>query len=196
MDINLSTVVAPSVFPYLLDIGHTCVSCPHQVQPYPRNILWPKNDCPNKAFFVTRETAEISSSISGLSNDPITPISISSVAPKQLGAHGQVARSVQRLRTLNIHKLLGCLLQRHPLSPPAISENDTSEPKQRDTDSAISYVITFETGHSLFSPLSSMSRQQLERQGNSEWLFQPYPCGTGIASPHDHTHRVWVSTSH
>ena len=196
MDINLSTVVAPAAFPYLLDIGHTCVSCPHQGLPCPRNTLWPKNDCPNKAFFVVRETAEISSSISDLSNDPITPISISSVAPKRPGAHDQVAHSIQPLRTLNTHKLPGCLLQRHLLSPLAISENNTSVPRQRDTDSAISYVITFETGCSLFAPLSSMLRQQRERQGNSERLFQPSPCGTGIASPHDHTHRVWVSSSH
>ena len=27
-------------------------------------------------------------------------------------------------------------------------------------------------------------------------LIQPYPFGTGVASPHYHAHRAWVSTSH
>jgi hypothetical protein len=42
----------------------------------------------------------------------------------------------------------------------------------------------------------SLLRQQLDRKYSSERPFRPSQSGTGLASPHHHTHRRWVSTSH
>jgi hypothetical protein len=67
-------------------------------------------------------------------------------------------------------------------------------PKRCDTGSAISSVITYEIGCSLFSPFFSMLRHNSKERITVSG-FQPYPFGTGVASPHHHTHRVWVSTS-
>ncbi len=196
MIISSPTEAAPSVVPAFPDSGHTCVSCPHQDQQYPRNSLSPKNGCPNRASSAIPGTAEISSSMAAPSTDPADPISTSSAEPLPPNAHDLAVRSTPPLRTRHIHKSPGCFLLSRPSQLHAICGTDTSAPRQRDTDSAILCVITFETGCSLFSPLFSKLRQQLESQANSERLFQPCPSGTGIASPHHHTHRVWVSTSH
>jgi hypothetical protein len=54
-------------------------------------------------------------------------------------------------------------------------------------------VIIYETC-SLLPPFDR-SCGTTRSEDSSERPFRPFPCGTGIASPHDHTRRVWVSTS-
>jgi hypothetical protein len=58
--------------------------------------------------------------------------------------------------------LLGLPLQRLLLLHHSKSGTDTSVPIQCDTDNAISCVIIFENGCSLFPPFRSMLRQQLD----------------------------------
>ena len=194
MTVSAPIPIAPSVVPSFLGSGHTCVSCPHQGQLYLHNTLLPKNDCPNMVSSSDAETSETASSTSVLSTSPsglISTILAVSVPPD---AHGPAEHSTLPLRTQHNYRWPVLLTQQPLLLHLAKSETCTLEPIQCGTGNAIPCVITYETGCSLFPPFHSKLRQQLVEKDSSERLNQPYPFGTGVASPHDHTRRVWFST--
>src|SRR5208282_5546790 len=154
--------IAPFVVPSFPDSGHTCVSCPHPFPQCLRNIPLPKNDCPNMASSLNDQTAETASSMFALSVFPAGQISLTLAVSSLPNAHGPAVHSAPPPRTPHSHRLLVLLLRQHLLQHHAKSEICTSVPIQCDTDNAISSVITYETGCSLFPPLHSKLRQQLD----------------------------------
>ena len=162
MNFSPPIAIAPSVVPSFPGSGHTYVSCPHRVQLCLRNIPLPKNDCPNMVSSSNYETAETASSMSGLSAAPTDQISLASAVSSPPDVRGQVAHSAPPPHTQQSHRLPVFLLQQPPLPNLAKFDTDTSAPIQCDTDNAISSVITYETGCSLFPPLRSKLRQQLD----------------------------------
>lgn len=176
MNFSHPIAIAPSVVPSFPGSGHTCVSCPHPYPLYLRNIPSPKNDCPNMASSLNSETAETASSMSALLAIPTGQISITSAVSSPPDEHGPAVHSVPPPRTLRSHRL-PVLLLRQPLLPlHAKSDTGTSVPIQCDTDNAISSVITYETGCSLFPPLRSKLRQQLDvRIAVSGFLSHTHP---------------------
>ena len=193
MFLSQSTAVAPFAVHSFPDSGHTCVSCPHPVPLCPRNNLLPKNDCPNMVSSSNAETGETASSMSTLSTALPAQIWITSAVSLPPNARGPAAHSALPPRIQHNHKFPVSLLLQPPLPLPAKSEIDTSVSIQRDTRNAIWYVITYEIC-SLLTPFVR-SCGTTRPKDSSERPFRPFPSGTGIASPHDHTRRVWVSTS-
>ena len=191
---NPPTGVAPFAALASPDSGHTCVSCPHPCRRYPRSSPWPKSGFPNRVSSANVETAETASSTSALLTAQESSRSIPWAESSRSDGHDRAEHSTPRLHTRHNHISHECLIQR-PLSLfLAKSETGTLGPKRCDTGSAISSVITYEIGCSLFPPFFSKLRHNSKERITVSG-FQPYPSGTGVASPHHHTHRVWVSTS-
>jgi len=192
MNISQSTVAVP--FPALssLGSGHTSVSCPHLIPRCRHNNPSPKSDCPSKAFSSNTEIDGKPSSTSVLLGDPVNQKPIPSAESSVSNAHDQPAHSVPLPRTLQNHKSLGCSLPWLLLPLPSISETGILEPRLRDTDSAISCVITYGIC-SLLPPCALKLWHNLGARIAVGQPHRPFPSGTGLASPYDPTQRVGVS---
>lgn len=129
---------------------------------YLHNIPLPKNDCPNMASFSNSETAETVSSTSDPSTSPSGLISTTLAVSSLPNAHGLAAHSAQPPRIQQICRWPVLPFQQPLLPLHAKSEGGISAPIQCGTDNAISSVITYETGCSLFPPFHSKLRQQLD----------------------------------
>ena len=160
MCLNRLIAAAPTAFPSSPGSGHTFVSCPHPSQPCPRNIPWPKNDCPGRAFSSNAETDETAASMPAPSNAPANPIGQPSAVPSLPDAHDPAERSAPPPRTRQTR--ISPQYRWPPLlsAPRSKSETGTSAPIQHDTDNAIACVITCEIC-SLLPPYASWLRQQL-----------------------------------
>ena len=190
---SIVTVPIPSLsFP---DSGHTFVSCPHLVRPCPHSTPWPKSDSPNMASSSNAGTGGKSASRSGLSAAPTALIPIPWAGSSVPYARDPAAHSIPQLHNPQNRILPGSLLPLPSLPLPSKSGIGTWEPIQHGTDSAISYVITFEIC-SLLPPCASMLSATTPRKDSSERPFRPFPSGTGLASPLSPTHRVGISTFH
>jgi hypothetical protein len=160
MNVNRSIVAAP--FPALsfLGSGHTYVSCPHPILPCQHSSPLPKSDFPNMASSSNIETGGTPSLRFALLSAPANQKPIPSGGSSKSNAHGLAAHSIPQPHILQNHKSLEYSLPSLLLPLPSISEIGTSEPIPHDTDSAISYVITYGIC-SLLPPCASMLRTQL-----------------------------------
>lgn len=160
MNVHRSIVAALFPAPSFLGSGHICVSCPHPILPCQHSSPLPQSDCPNTASSSNAETGGKPESTSALLDDPADQIQKPSVESSIPNAHDPVAHSIPQPHILQIHKSPGYPLPLPPLWLPSISEIGTLEPRLHDTDSAISWVITYEIC-SLLPPCASMLRTQL-----------------------------------
>src|SRR5512135_3268168 len=110
---NLAAI-APFPVPSSPGIGHTFVSCPHPVLPYPRNSLLSKNDCPNRVSSSGTGTDGTVSSMSVLSAFRPAQTPLPSAGSSPPGARDPVARSAPPPHTSHIHRLPGYLIQQPP----------------------------------------------------------------------------------
>jgi hypothetical protein len=190
MNLNLSTATAQTS-PSLPGIAHTCGSSLHPSLLCRHSILWPRNDCPNKVSSSNAETGGTIASHSALSVDQASRISIASAVPSKLDEHDPPVCLVQRPRIPKNRISRGCLSADFLSPAPSKFDIDTSEPKPRDTDNAISCVITYGIC-SLLPPCFDVGGTT-RRKDSSGRAFRPIPFGTGLASPLYPTHRVGVS---
>jgi len=144
MKSNRSTEAAPLISLSFPDNAHTCVSFQHPDQRYLHNTPWPKNDSPSIDASLDYGTDEIRAW-------PFGPLIAPSMWTRQVwvessppDARGPVARSVPQLRTWKNRRSHECCFDSILGSLRSIPGTDTWEPRQYDTDNAISCVITFE----------------------------------------------------
>ena len=70
LSLHHTAEAAPAVSPFPPGSGHTSVSCPHRARSYQHKTLWPKSDCPHRAFSSGAETHGTTSSRSAPSASP------------------------------------------------------------------------------------------------------------------------------
>jgi hypothetical protein len=190
MNFSLSTATAQAS-PYFPSIVHTCGSSLHPNLLCQHNNLWPRNGYSNTASSSNVETGGTIASRSALSVGQAGRISIASAVPSKLDEHDPPVRLVQLLRIPKNRISRGCLSVDSLSHAPSKFDIDTSEPKPRGTDNAISCVITYGIC-SLLPPCFDVG-DTTRRKDSSGRAFRPIPFGTGLASPLDPTHRAGVS---
>jgi hypothetical protein len=190
MNFNLSTATA-QISPFLPGIAHTCGSFLHPILLCRHSNPLPRNGCPNKVSSSNAGTGETIASHSALSIVQASPISTASAVSSTPDEHDPPVRSFQQLRIPKNRISPECQTADSPLSSQSKCGIGTSEPRLRDTDNAISCVITYEIC-SLLPPCFDVAGTT-RRKDSSGRALRPIPFGTGLASPLYPTHRVGVS---
>ena len=137
---NISVVLTHA--PSFLDTSHIYGPFRNLILPYLHNILWPKNDSPNRASALIRGIDSTLVLLFDLLWFPHIQILKLLVGLSPINAHGQ-----PECLALQSHRLVGLKKLGHSALPISkscllISGNDISVPIQCDTGSATAFVIT------------------------------------------------------